>query len=132
MIPDGIGGAFMPGISGKNIWAFWPLRFVALFAATLSRLLANHFLGVLLVRYRGALPRDLMLAVSAFIAVAITIVASRLLVRWTEGRNASELGRRGSLSLTVTGVAIGLFLFTAVFAWLVLSGASSITGAGTS
>src|SRR6185437_14938702 len=131
MIVDGAGGAVMPGISGKAIWAFWPLRFVVLFAATLSLLVGNYFLVSLSVKHRGALPRDLVLAAGAIIAVTVMILAYRLLVRWTEGRRARELGKSGSLSLTATGIAIGLFLFTAVFACLVLFGGASITGGGT-
>jgi len=130
MIVDGAGGAVMPGISGKAIWAFWPLRFVVLFAATLSLLVGNYFLVSLSVKHRGALPRDLVLAAGAIIAVAVMILAYRLLVRWTEGRRASELGNSGSASLTAAGMAIGLFLFATVFACLVLFGAASIAGPG--
>jgi uncharacterized protein len=131
MILGGAGGAVMPGISGKNIWAFWPLRFVVLFAATMGLLVGNYFLVSLSARHRGALPRDLVLVTGAVIAVTVMILAYRLLVRWTEGRRASELGKSGWLSLTATGVAIGLFLFTTVFACLVLFGAASIAGGGT-
>lgn len=121
----------MQGISGKTIWAFWPLRFVVLFAATMGILFANYFLISLWATHRGALPRGLVLTIGAIIAVTITILVYRLLVRWTEGRSASELGKSGAFSLTVAGVVIGLFLFTAVFACLILFGAASITGGGT-
>lgn len=121
----------MPAISGKSIWAFWPLRFAILFVATLTLLIGNQFLRILLVRHPGPFPRDLALAIGAIITVTLTILVYRLLVRWTERRKASELGKTGSISLTLIGVAIGFFLFTAVFASLVLFGAAKTQGAGT-
>ena len=120
----------MWGTSEKSIWAFWPLRFVALFAATMGLLVGNYFLVSLAVQHRGAVPRDLVLAVDAIIDVIIMVLAYRRLVRWTENRTARELGKRGFLSLTTTGVAVGLFLFTAVFACLIFFGAASITSGG--
>lgn len=116
--------------SGASVWAFWPFRFVVLFALTMGLLIGLHFLEILLVNHRGLLPRDLMLAVGAVIAVALTILVYRLLVRWTEQRSASELDKNGAASLTLAGAVIGIFLFTTVFACLILFGAGSIQGAG--
>jgi membrane protease YdiL (CAAX protease family) len=116
--------------SEKNLWSFWPLRFVVLFALTMALLIGVHFLQILLVRYRGPLPRDLMLAIGAIIAVALTVLVYRLLVRWTEQRHAGELGSSGAISFTLTGMAMGMLLFTSVFVSLVLFGAAAFQGAG--
>lgn len=129
MIPTRVRDGIMEARSGKM--ALWPLRFVVLFAATMGLLLANHFLELLLLRHRGALPEDLVLAIGAAIAVALTILVYRLLVRWTEHRNVAELGKSGSISLTAMGIAIGMLLFAAVFACLLVFGAATIQGIGT-
>lgn len=121
----------MQAMSGKSIWAFWPLRFVVLFATTLGLLVGAQFLRIMLVRYRGPLPRDLALAIGAIIAVTLTILVYRLLVRWTERRKANELGKEGSIALTLAGVIIGFLLFTVVFALLVFFGTATIQGPGT-
>ena len=88
--------------------------FVVLMAVDVACQVAPQFLHL-----PWLLPKSGAFAMARGLGLGLAmIIAYRLLVRWTEGRKADELGQRGAVSLTLLGIVLGGAMFALVFALL--------------
>ncbi|HKD22031.1 MAG TPA: CPBP family intramembrane glutamic endopeptidase [Rhizomicrobium sp.] len=117
----------------RGAWAWWPLRLVVFFVALIAIDIGCQFGRAMLLKHAPQIPRDTVL-MGENLAIAVTmIIGYRLLVRWTERRNATELGFAQLIPGTLGGALLGFMMFCAVYAVLWSVGVASIGGfAGTS
>ena len=109
-------------------WRSFALRILVLFAALFAVLAGSELIPDLALHSHPGWPRlPVRAAGSALLCVAM-IVTYRLMVRWTEKRNADEIGATRALPLFVTGLALGVTLFCAVYAVLYAWGAVAFAG----
>ena len=94
------------------------ILFVVLAAVDLACQVGPQFLHL-----PWLLPKSGAFAMTQGVGLGLAmVIAYRLLVRWTEGRKADELGPRGAVSLTVLGIVLGAAMFALVFVLLAYKG----------
>lgn len=117
-------------IHPRGAWSWWPLRLVVFFIVLLGAYIGCQFLPFLLIKSSIGLSKQAAVIIAAFINVVVVILFYRVLVRWTESRNAFELEPRRA-TLLVPGAILGLLIFVAVYSGLWILGIAKFVGGGT-
>ena len=114
----------------RGVWRWWPLRLFVFFVVTLA-----VYIGCQIGTQE--LPKRLPHFSASAVQVALSVVGAlvvvlvyRLLVRWTERRDAVELSITGAIGGFLRGALIGVALFCAVFALLWAGGIATFSGLG--
>jgi hypothetical protein len=111
-----------------GIWRYWPLRFVLFFVVLLVTYAGCQTLPILVAPHLAFAPADVLVAVFTLLGVAVLITVYRALVRWTEKRATQELAASDAVPQLIGGALIGILLFCAVIAIIVVYGAAHIGG----
>ena len=114
----------------RGVWRWWPLRFLVFFVITLAVYIGCQ-IGTQELPKR--LPHFSAPAVQLALSVVgalVVVLVYRLLVRWTERRDAFELSTTGAIGGFLQGALIGVALFCAVFALLWARGIATFSGLG--
>lgn len=119
------------GSNANRVWAWWPLRFIVMFVTIVVLYGGCLFLAVPRAKLLTGSSKDLAFVGLGLLAAVITVIAYRLLVRWSERRPATELSFSRALPLALGGAAVGFVLFVAAFASIWVMGAAAVKGFGT-
>lgn len=114
----------------RGLWAVWPLRLMVLLPVLIAIDIACQMAPRLFGNHVPAGWRAVVALGDALVTVVVVALSYRLAVRWTERRDATELGRRG-LSGAPQGVVIGVSLFSAVYLVLWLLHVATFAGFAT-
>lgn len=115
----------------RGVWQWWPLRFLVFFVV-LAAAYAGGQVGIFyLLKHPHGLPTNIIVPAAGLLGSLVVVIVYRLLVRWTEKRDASELLVSRAPGGFVGGAVLGAGLFCAVYAVLYALGDASFEGFGT-
>ncbi|HEY1629671.1 MAG TPA: type II CAAX endopeptidase family protein [Rhizomicrobium sp.] len=117
--------------AANRFWSIWPIRLVLFFVVlSLTYRCLPILAAIFKPRLNAMFPKDAILLGMAAGSVVLSILAYRLLVRWTEKRGADELGASGAVPQFLLGALIGVGLFCIVYAVYFALGIATFKGMG--
>jgi uncharacterized protein len=115
----------------NRFWSIWPIRLIVFFVVlTLTYAAVPALATPFKLRLQAIVPENLIFIGMATGSVVLSILAYRLLVRWTEKRPADELGAANAVPQFLLGSLIGLGLFCIVYAVYFALGIATFKGMG--
>jgi len=118
-------------ISARGAWRWWPLRFLVFFVVLIAAYIGCQIGTFFLEKHPHGLPGKIVVPAVAILGSLALVVVYRLLVRWMEKRQASELVVARAPRGLVGGIVFGAGLFCAVYAVLWALGVAHFNGIGT-
>jgi len=115
----------------RGVWSIWPIRMIVFFVVLTATYLGLPVLATIYKPQLNAMfPKEVILLAITAGSVVLSILAYRLLVRWTEKRSADELSAGGAVPQFLLGSLIGVGLFCIVYAIYLALGIATFKGLG--